>query len=110
MKYRRFAFNIHVFTENRNKLYSIESCGQRPLFLLLFEGSSVIKKTAWLTFLAFLFLYNNSAVLSYPRIGRRNRGRPRRRWKQEFREVVGNHWSRIEGDRRKWKYAFLDIH
>jgi hypothetical protein len=25
-----------------------------------------------------------------PRIERRNRGRPRRRWDQEFREVVGN--------------------
>jgi hypothetical protein len=36
-----------------------------------------------------------------PRTGRRNRGRPRRRWDQEFREVVGNQWSRIARDRGK---------
>jgi hypothetical protein len=34
-----------------------------------------------------------------PRIGRRNRGRTRRRWDQEIREVVGNQWSRIARDR-----------
>jgi hypothetical protein len=44
-----------------------------------------------------------------PRIGRRNRGRPRRRWKHEYREVVGNQWSRIARDRGKWTDAFLDI-
>jgi hypothetical protein len=44
-----------------------------------------------------------------PEIGRRNRGRPRRRWDQEFRDVVGNQWSRIARDRGKWKNAFLDI-
>jgi hypothetical protein len=44
-----------------------------------------------------------------PRIGRTNRGRPRRRWDQEFREVVGNQWSRIARDRGKWKDAFLDV-
>jgi hypothetical protein len=44
-----------------------------------------------------------------PRIGRRYRGRPRRRWDQEFREVVGNQWPRIARDRGKWKHAFLDI-
>jgi hypothetical protein len=44
-----------------------------------------------------------------PRTGRRNRGRPRRRWDQEFRVVVGNQWSRIARDRGKWKDAFLDI-
>jgi hypothetical protein len=36
-----------------------------------------------------------------PRIGRRNRERPRRKWDQEFREVVGNQWSRIARDRGK---------
>jgi hypothetical protein len=35
------------------------------------------------------------------RIGRRNRGRPRRRLDQEFREVVGSQWSRIARDRGK---------
>jgi hypothetical protein len=40
-----------------------------------------------------------------PRIGRR----PRRRWDQEFREVVENQWSRIARDRGKWKDAFLDM-
>jgi hypothetical protein len=40
---------------------------------------------------------------------RRHRGRPRRRWDQEFREVVGNQWSRIARDRGKWRDAFLDI-
>jgi hypothetical protein len=35
-----------------------------------------------------------TAVWDFRR-GRRNRGRPRRRWNQEFREVVGNQWSRI---------------
>jgi hypothetical protein len=44
-----------------------------------------------------------------PRIGRRNRGRPRRIWDQEFREVVGNQWATIARDRGKWKDAFLDI-
>jgi hypothetical protein len=44
-----------------------------------------------------------------PRIGRRNRGRSRRRWDQEFREVVGTQCSRIARDRRKLKDTFLDI-
>jgi hypothetical protein len=44
-----------------------------------------------------------------PRIGRRNRERPRRRWDQEFRDVVGNQWSRAARDRGKWKDAFLEI-
>jgi hypothetical protein len=44
-----------------------------------------------------------------PRIGRRNRGRPRRRWNEEFREVVGNQRSRTARDRGKWKDTFLDI-
>jgi hypothetical protein len=38
----------------------------------------------------------------------KNRGRPRRKWDQEFREVVENQWSRIVRDRGKWKDAFLD--
>jgi hypothetical protein len=38
-----------------------------------------------------------------PRIGRRNRGRPRRRWDHEFREVVGNQWSRIARDILRYK-------
>jgi hypothetical protein len=52
---------------------------------------------------------NNPKYLSDPRIGRRNRGRPRRKWDQEFREVVGNQWSRIASDRGKWKDTFLHI-
>jgi hypothetical protein len=44
-----------------------------------------------------------------PIIGIRNRGRPRRRWDQEFRAVVGKQCSRIARDRGKWKDAFLDI-
>jgi hypothetical protein len=44
-----------------------------------------------------------------PRIGRRNRGRSRHKWDQEFREVVGNQWSRIAKDKGKWKDTFLDI-
>jgi hypothetical protein len=42
-----------------------------------------------------------------PRIGRRNRGRPQRRWDQEFRGVLGNQWSRIARG-GKWKDTFLD--
>jgi hypothetical protein len=34
-----------------------------------------------------------------PRIGKGNGGGPRRRWDQEFREVVGNQWSRIARER-----------
>jgi hypothetical protein len=44
-----------------------------------------------------------------PRIGRRNRGRPRCRWDEKFREVAGNQWSRVARDRGKWKDAFLHI-
>jgi hypothetical protein len=44
-----------------------------------------------------------------PRIRRRSRGRQRRRWDQEFREVVRNKWSGIARDRGKWKDAFLHI-
>jgi hypothetical protein len=44
-----------------------------------------------------------------PRIGRRNRERPQCRWDQEFREVVGNQWSRIARDRGKWKDALRGI-
>jgi hypothetical protein len=40
------------------------------------------------------------------RKGRRNRGRPQRRWDQELREVVGNQWPRIARDRGKWKDTF----
>jgi hypothetical protein len=36
-----------------------------------------------------------------PRIGRRNRGSPRRREDKEFREIVGNQWSRVAGDKRE---------
>jgi hypothetical protein len=42
-----------------------------------------------------------------PTIGRI--GRPQCRWDQEFREVVGNQWSRIARDRGQWKDAFLVI-
>jgi hypothetical protein len=49
-----------------------------------------------------------ATTVSDPSIGR-NGGRPRRRWNQEFREVVGNQWSTIARDRGKWKDAFLDI-
>jgi hypothetical protein len=50
-----------------------------------------------------------ATTVSDPRIGRRNIGRPRRRWDQEFREAVGSQLSRIGKDRGKWKDAFLHI-
>jgi hypothetical protein len=67
-----------------------------------------------LLILTHMFLYLNLCVYIVTtvwdsRIGRRNRERPRRRWVQEFREVVGNQWSRIARGRGKWKDTFLDI-
>jgi hypothetical protein len=38
-----------------------------------------------------------------PRPGGRSRGRPRLRWVQEFKRVVGAHWTMTAKDREKWK-------
>ena len=40
-----------------------------------------------------------------PRIGRRNRGRPRTRWADSFKSVEGPMWSRIAKDRGKMENA-----
>lgn len=44
-----------------------------------------------------------------PRRGRRGRGRPRRRWAQDFVDVIGPQWTRIARDREKWKDIILDL-
>ena len=38
-----------------------------------------------------------------PRMGKRARGRPRRRWANEFEEELGKHWERKAMDREEWK-------
>ena len=38
-----------------------------------------------------------------PRRGKRSRGRPRQRWRQEFSAVMGGTWTRVARDRVKWK-------
>ncbi|PSN30570.1 hypothetical protein C0J52_26213 [Blattella germanica] len=38
-----------------------------------------------------------------PRIGKRTQGRPRRRWADIFKEHAGRQWSRLAGNRKKWK-------
>lgn len=44
-----------------------------------------------------------------PRRGKRGRGRPRRRWAQDFIEVIGPQWSRLARDRREWRITILDL-
>ncbi|KAJ4446758.1 hypothetical protein ANN_13455 [Periplaneta americana] len=43
------------------------------------------------------------ATLWDPRIGKRSRGRPRRRWTDFFSERVGSHWSSRARNREDWK-------
>mgnify|MGYP007063903827 CR=1 FL=1 len=38
-----------------------------------------------------------------PRTGSRNRGRPRHRWSQELKAVVGSNWMKTARDRARWK-------
>ncbi|PSN37693.1 putative uncharacterized transposon-derived protein F52C9.6 [Blattella germanica] len=38
-----------------------------------------------------------------PRIGKRTQGRPRRRWADLFKEHAGRQWSRLAGNREKWR-------
>ena len=40
-----------------------------------------------------------TATVWDPRTGSRSRGRPRQRWSQEFKSVVGAQWTRIARDR-----------
>jgi len=38
-----------------------------------------------------------------PRIGRRSRGRPRRRWRDDIEERAGSGWMQLARDRREWR-------
>ncbi|KAJ4451705.1 hypothetical protein ANN_03175 [Periplaneta americana] len=47
----------------------------------------------------------HTATLWDPRIGWRNRGRPRTRWDDEFKLQLGGLWTRIGRQRTRWKDA-----
>eukprot|EP00795_Rhopilema_esculentum_P010459 gene10459-biopygen13011 len=38
-----------------------------------------------------------------PRNGRRRRGRPKRRWRDEIEKKVGSPWTHVAQDRRAWR-------
>lgn len=44
-----------------------------------------------------------------PRIGKRSRGRPRRRWSDDFTRTLGAKWSRTARDRIKWRDTMKDL-
>jgi hypothetical protein len=47
--------------------------------------------------------WTHAATVWDPRPGGRSRGQPRLRWTQEFKRVVGAHWTTTARDREKWK-------
>lgn len=47
--------------------------------------------------------WSKQVTLWYPRDGNRLRGRPTRRWEDDFRLALGPYWTRVAIDRVQWK-------
>lgn len=47
--------------------------------------------------------WSRKLTMWYPREGKRSRGRPRKRWEDDIKEVAGPLWRRTAMDRRKWR-------
>lgn len=47
--------------------------------------------------------WSKQVTFWYPRDGSRQRGRPTRRWEDDFRLAFGPHWTRVATDRMQWK-------
>ncbi|CAH2237406.1 jg11261 [Pararge aegeria aegeria] len=59
---------------------------------------------------AFDSLQNNQVVHKsklkfrvYSRDGKRNRGRPYRRWEDDIKQTAGPNWRRVAHDRKQWR-------
>ncbi|GBP23911.1 hypothetical protein EVAR_86288_1 [Eumeta japonica] len=72
------------------------------------DANKVCKTLKWKWWAGHMLREKNekwSRIISewYPRDGKRNKGRPIKRWEDDIKGVAGPEWTRIARDRDRWK-------